>query len=805
MLRLQTVCFIRGLTTRTTPVRKFLHTKTKAQDKKRQQTKIPTSIYSVQKLINSNSLEEDSIENLFNSMELNLFMQNVTIALVNNKGKNIDKLLNFTIDKLNEISKSEIHYKSNIPITYKEIGFNDNKSFNLLYLIFELSLHKNLPIIAFTILSNIINKCIYEINDKERIDKLINIFLNQDNLLILIDLFCVNQLEKRNLKDIDNIITLISRYNLLAEKYNYKIYEFTDIQIKSIFDKASCTIVQHSKITEISSTSTLELLIREFGSIISKRVSYSISYYKKETIETETKETKETTKKENEEEEGENSYFTVEELLDRQILSKYLQFCYLLINDRCQNNDPISIFNIWTIIKPFHNKLYNAEINSETNNLSNNFYYYQTLSKMITIFSKNRRYRKLIDEIIFDLPLDSVKICPELMSSILYHCGRTRNESLGSIVGSRYDDDTINLNSLFGENGNLNILGTGEKFTSGQVHAFLSYNLKLGNKKRAMEIVEYLRNKLIGFSAIDFNEFIRSILYSDHMKLKDIEKDSNENIVWNMIISNKNEGDKSLNKFAFTTFIDYLINNMKRKNIDLNKINLIYNIINQEFSRDDIKYWNHFYMSYFKYLIRKFPLKIAKKVYENNTREISKAPGFEKIGNYGYNTNPFNEKYMDVRISMNNNLRILVIRDIYQRSDGYFKRAKELNSRDLDEAESQYIEISQWAYNELMSMGGKNKSSKNIVHNSIIVDLAKLIDRKSRQLGFQLENNVDLNDKAKSKIKIKIKDKNRILSKSERNYRIDSGEKLAIDDVTVDEDFSQTLKAANSRCRHVFR
>lgn len=751
------------------------------------------SIYTFGKLVNSGRPVEEQerhFQQLYQSMGVPLFMQNLTIAISNTENKNnLNHLLEFAYSKFDELVTT-----SNFPFTIANDTTDPiRKCDNMLGVIFQLSIEFNLPIIGYTALINIINKALHkEEYTNEQMMKLFDSLLNVQNITMLIDLLSINKSQKTNIKEIDCIVTLISRYNQLVDQLAFgSLYELTDSQIKTIIDKASFCLIEDDTVTPYA---TIELLIRELGFFISKRVSYSISYYSKEVQD-----------KKQEEKETENNVYNARELLDRQILSKYLQFCYLIIQERSKNNDPVVVYNIWSIIKPFHNKLYNATIDSENNNLTNNFYYYQTLSKIITVFSKNRRYRKLINEIIFDLPLDSVKICPELMTSILYHCGRTKNETLGSIVGSRYDDidspmDATNaedsrLKKLFGQGGDLDILGTGSKFTPGQVHAFLSYNLRIGNKKRALEIAEYLKHELIGFTDIDFNEFIRSVLYSsDQMKIKENEEEntSNGDIAWSMIYDNYTSNKNDLNKFALITYLDYLVNTIgKNENkLDMYRVNEIFQFASS-FKGD--KYWNHFYMCYFKYLNRKFPLEVTKTVYENNlARKKQNGEFFQKLADYKFTTNPFLTRFEDVRFPINDNLRCLILRDVYQRSDGYLKRAKEFKSADLNEAYEQFQDISKWVYNEIMEIQGRvnsKKHTKSIIHNSIVIDLAKTIDKKARELGFYVYKEEEGGN----------------MSNDERKYRIQMGEEVAIGDITVEDDYERSLAASRERWQYVFQ
>lgn len=739
------------------------------------------TIRTLQKAINNSksnptscSFTNDYLLNTYNDMGMPLFLQNTITSIFESSSledPGLNKLYEFTLNKLNELNfQLDNHNMS-------------NRFETLINSIFQISLKLNIHSLAYLIISHIIDKSIKFPND-ELNSRLIKSILTHTNLSLIIDIYSINRSQTRNIKEINEIFQLVHKYNKVS-----KIpYVYSDARIKSILDKSYYTLFRDVstntkppyKTIENNSNpySTLEMVIREFGSIISKRVSNSISFYKIEKSE------------------EIDDVVSISKILDRQILSKYLQFCYFVIQYRCENNDPSSIFIIWKIIKPFHNKIYNSIIDSENNNLSNNFYYYQTLSKMITIFSKNKRYRTLVNELIYDLPLDSVKICPELMSSILYHCGRTKNENLGRIVGSRYDDESTiskNLNKFFGENGNLSILGNDTKFTPGQVHAFFSYNLRLGNKERSLEIVSYLRNKLIGFNEIDFNELVRSMLYNNTIKNSNI-KASNPDLVWSMILENENDHKGHLNKYALTTYLDYLINQMNTKPLDFKRVDEVFKLAKKNTSKNYIKYWDYFFMSYFKYLNRKFPLEISQIVYINckkftlqkfnpKDKPIDQEMYFQKINDYSYLTNPFLTRYDDIRIKLSENIRMLILRDVYQRSDGYLKKAEKLQSNDLKEAREQFIKISKWVYFELMEIKETEYNNKNysIVKNNQIVDLLKAINSNARKIGFKI-NAISTNK----------------LNEDERKYRISQGENVVIDDITLEEEYDENLAESHA-------
>ena len=795
----------------------------------------------------NNKLELETISRLYNKYGLHLFLHNMIIALFERHSNNLldlqkfDVLFNFIMKKyLNNVIKDSCDYISPSFIemdleTFENLQ-GDEKLEKLLLLLLKLSLSTNSSSLAFNLMFKIIEKSQIDENFKSNI-------INKQNISTIVDLLSVSRSQSRNIKELDNIFILVSSFNKFVEKTNESLkFEFTDDQILSIIDKAKYSIEEQTQtntdlpfvsVEVISSPyTTIQQVIRQLGLIISKRVSKTVSYYVENEKENanENDINKTTVLEDNDDQEITNELgndissdlindYKVDELIDKQLLTKYLQFCYFIINERCQNNDPTAVYIIWTTIKPFHNKVYNSIINSETNNLSNNFYYYQTVSKVITLFSKNKRYSSLVTDLIYDLPLDSVKVCPELMSTIIYHCSRTNNKSLASIVISRYDKisqvksndttKTLNIQELFGQGGDLTILGTGEKFTAGQTHALLAYNLKIGNNKLVLKIIEYLKHKLIGFTASDFNEIIKSVLRNEKVNDNDNENDNdNDNdkkmdkkeIAWEMIHNNFLSHEPELNKYAIVTYVDHIVTESLGKNEPLNmkRINEIYELMELHYSKKDVKFWNHFNMVYFKYIIRKYPINIAKIVYLNNKKftkqsnflnkssiDIEQICYFQKVDEYGFYNNPFNTHFNDVRINLNVSLRLMILRDFYQQCDGYFKRAKSLNSVDLDDARIQLNEFADWIYKELIEINyNENNENLKSLNKLLIIDLLRTTNKKSRKIGINI-GDYQANEKKNEK-------KNNI-SDSERKYRIEQGEKFPIGEITLKEEFDESL------------
>ena len=752
-------------------------------------------------------IERKRIEDTFDNMEIPLLMQNIAMTLVNCGDEKLLKkqeLLKYVTKKLNSLAIGRIDYtlgNSLEPIVAE--SYSVELYDQLLDVTFQLSLNMGLTSVSESLMLGTINRF-------KRLS-FIPSLLDLRNVELLVEMYTVIHSQSRNVKDINNIFIIVGKYNELMKLLRKKRFQFTDRQIKAIIDKAYSTLFEEQSTATVKpfpSTSnyapphsTIELLIRRFGEIISSRVSKSISYYQPNDFIKKDRE--------NESSSGSPEDFDFQEIMDRQLLNKYLQFCYYVIHARCSHNDPTNVYIIWTIIKPFHNKIYNSIINSETNNLSNNFYYYQTISRMIRLFSKNKRYRGLINELIYDLPLDSVKVCPELMASILYHCGRSNNQSLASIVGSRYDDSTqveqgdkklrLNMQKLFGQGGDLNILGTGEKFTHGQVRAFLAYSLRIGDRKSALQIMDYCRFKMIQFTDIDFNELVRSVLYSENSFMKENKAENEIDLArrgetaWDMIEANVKSNDHPLNKYALITYLDFMINTslISKTDLDLARVDDVYKLASTHVMRNDTKYWNHFNMSYLKYVIRKYPLKIAQSIY-NNCKKFTnqrKQPVedkcdtegqlmyFQQLEEYGYQRNPFITPFMEVRFNMNEDLQVNILRDIYQQSTSYQTRAKNLASVDLEDAKREFKELSRWVYDELMEINHNvHHVNKRVTHKSIVIDLIRTINSRSNKIGFKLTpyGNAVTHKK---------------MSDSEKEYRINLGEQIAIGGVSLEDDF----------------
>ena len=126
---------------------------------------------------------------------------------------------------------------------------------------------------------------------------------------------------------------------------------------------------------------------------------------------------------------------------------------------------------------------------------------------------------------------------------------------------------------------------------------------------------------------------------------------------------------------------------------------------------------------------------------------------------------------------MNEDLQVNILRDIYQQSTSYQTRAKNLASVDLEDAKREFKELSKWVYDELMEINHNvHHVNKRVTHKSIVIDLIRTINSRSNKIGFTLTpyGNAVTHKK---------------MSDSEKEYRINLGEQIAIGGVSLEDDF----------------
>lgn len=470
-----------------------------------------------------------------------------------------------------------------------------------------------------------------------------------------------------------------------------KDFQLSEVQIKRIIDKAQI-LLESSKINDtIDGKFTLfEGICKYIGDHVVKKVDYSISYIHPENME----DIKNIGYKKGNGS-GLNRLLTPKESLDRQLMFKYLHFAYNIIHWAVSKDDPSTVYRIWKMIQPFHNKIYNVSIDLPTNNYINNMFYYSTLSKTITILSKNKRYLPLIEQIIRNLPVESVKVSTELMTALIYHCARTGNETLENILIYQYNGD-----------GDGDGIQEEIKYSEEQLHALFSSSIRWGRWERAKEIAGLIQT-IGSINATDFNELIKSVLSNgenpiikwEQQKGQIKETNSTDNLIqrtnlaWSMIQQNK-----PFSKPAFLTYLHHLVKNSQLIESRKTQLDEIYNTGLQW--ANDKNWWDSFHLSFFSYL-RKFPLMDTVELYLRNTND----PILISLEN----GNPFANEIANVRFEMSDNLKRLALRNIHLR--GCIEKS----------------EVASWAWDELVTLrqgyAGEYFTAANDVSTDLIRDM----------------------------------------------------------------------------------
>lgn len=465
---------------------------------------------------------------------------------------------------------------------------------------------------------------------------------------------------RKDRSELIELFQVVNIYNSVVGKASKdgaswpQAFRFSQVEIITILNKVS-SLNEDVKVTE--------LVMREIGHSMSVLAS-SLPIYGGSADETTTK-----------------------SLNLTQILHHYLFFCYRYIEDRIRNNDAGAVYSAWTILAPFHNKLLNSVVDSPNNNRLNDYYYYAVLSRMITMFSKNIRYRELVNGLIASLPIDAVKICPSLMTTLLYHCARTHNRKLSDILLLQYDENTLGLPT---------------KYTTGQMYALLWMALSCKNFQRAREIIKYMKDQLIDFSPVEFNQLVCATLRSD---MPDAEESS-----WQMITGKA--GYEA--QYAYITYLNYMIDH---DSMDFAKIEYMFGNATKSVDKKYRRFWNYWDVTYFKYIGRKFGCQTAIEVYENCTA----GNAFKTLADFQYNIDPFTSRLSKVRMPLDVKVRPLIVRDIFQLA---YKQRTDYPRRKL------------WCQLQMKKLG--------ISDRSIIADFSKTIAKRSRKAVF--ENRPDTND-----------------------------------------------------------
>ncbi|KAG7717817.1 hypothetical protein KL949_003091 [Ogataea haglerorum] len=488
--------------------------------------------------------------------------------------------------------------------------------------------------------------------------------LNYHNISLYIDLMCVKH-PQTDVQDLKQMFRIVSLYDMAVTKHNSReikqipLYPFTSSQITAILEKASS-----SKSTD---TELCGLVIRELGSKLAGNGEL-FSHYSSNT---------------------DNK--TMTEIGYQNSVDEFLSFCYKFIEDRVSRKDPAAVYRTWRIIEPFHNVFYNSALDSMNNNPQNGYYYYHVMSKIVSCFSKNKRYRHMVDKLVMNLPIEAIKVSPELMASLIYHSARTGNFNLGNILMDQYTDDTLGLPTRFSPN---------------QLSALLALSLKEGKYDRAQEILKFAKDNLVRFDAIEFNELVRAALNDK----------SNASAAWSMILA----ANAKTARYAYNSYVTHMMDTNK---MDFDKLKYMYDHAIAGVSEKDANFWDYWTLNYFKYIHRKYGYRTGMAIY---MRSVSEDRIFDGLDHYKYKPNPYLSRHTNVTLRLSDATRPFVLRDIFQLAVSEYKRAVKAKE-DYTVKKEAVKAVSLWCYQEYKQLGFRE--------SDVATDLIRTINKKSRRVG----------------------------------------------------------------------
>ncbi|KAG7912188.1 hypothetical protein KL906_000392 [Ogataea polymorpha] len=540
-----------------------------------------------------------------------------------------------------------------------------DKPINVMVAIYRMAIFLNLPPLA----AQIIRETVWQ-SFQTATGPFLEL-LNYHNISLYIDLMCVKH-PQTDAQDLRQVFRVVSLYDMAVTKHNSKeikqipLYPFTSSQITAILEKAS---------SKGADTELCRLVIRELGS----KLAGNGELFSRYSSNTDTK--------------------TMTEIGYQNSVDEFLSFCYKFIEERASRKDAAAVYSTWMVIEPFHNVFYNSALDSMNNNPQNGYYYYHVMSKIVSCFSKNKRYRHMVDKLVMNLPVEAIKVSPELMAAFIHHSARTGNFKLGNILMNQYTDDTLGLPTRFSPN---------------QLSALLALSLREGKYDRAQEILKFAKDNLVRFNAIEFNELVRAALHDK----------SNATAAWSMILA----ANVKTARYAYNSYVTHMMDTDK---MDFNKLKYIYDLAIAGVSEKDANFWDYWTLNYFKYIHRKYGFRAGMAIY---IRCVSEDRVFDGLDYYKYHPNPYLTRHNKVTLRLSDETRPFIIRDIFQRAVADYKRAVKAN-QDYTMEKQALKEVSLWCLHECKMLGLKD--------SDVATDLIKTINKKSRRVGSDRSQNGD--------------------------------------------------------------
>ncbi|GMG25718.1 unnamed protein product [Ambrosiozyma monospora] len=474
----------------------------------------------------------------------------------------------------------------------------------------------------------------------------------------IIDRYLVSQRFKH--KNLQTIFKLASEYSLLVTRINNEnrlpripAFRFSLGQVSKIIQLLTSELS--------SSNETRPELIKEYNLSAVKELGYSLTLL----------EPSETSRSD------EAKYYSV--------LSGYLSFCYAQI-DQMLGKDTASVYIIWNIISPFHTTLYDPKMNFSDKKVLSGYYYFEVASSIIREFTKNHRYRCFIPDIIKALPINAVRIFPQLMITLLEYCADVNNFELGDLLIAQFSKA-----ELFEEIG----LEDRPKMLS----SLLKLSLAQGDFEKVKQIMDFAKTNYVTLTKNDFKEIVSSSLKT------------NPKSVWDLIL----QTEPRIAAPACITYLNYMISS---RVIDFSKVEHIYDMAIRALPSND-PFFYFFNSLYCKYLISKFPLQVVMNVYDDSLLN-RKQKTFKTLESYNYHQNPFLTRCEKVHLSkLYDSNKVAIVRNIY--CTAYKKCQKAGSPEEYNEATSELKFVTAWVVIRLRDLG--------FTYQSIKVDLINLISK----------------------------------------------------------------------------
>jgi len=498
------------------------------------------------------------------------------------------------------------------------------------------------------------------------------VLLNSRNIHDIVRMLSVRD-PSRDREDLTRIFLVVSQYNKdfhLTDRFSY-----SGMEIVAILDKAT-PFTERTNFTA-AQVELAETVIREMGVATMELIEKQVT----------------------------RKYKGTSRMVCFEVLHHYLSYCYKYIGGRIFFNDGGSVYNTWCSIKPFHNRVYNADIKSPNNNELNGYYYYGILASIISFFSKNERYRPMVIQLIKELPIDSVKIAPGLMTAMVNYSIRMKNAELIQFLLSQYSEDTLGLRT---------------KYTASQMASMLKLSLASKDFTRARKLMSFMEKNLLTCPPLEFNELIIATL-------KSCIKDKEQN-AWDMI----RQRSAKVAKYAYISFLNYMIDHDSK--MDFDNTEYIFRKAVASIDTSESHFWDYWHLSYMKYIDRKYTTRQSIQVYQNCIKSAEST--FKTLSDFEYKQNPFCTRMEKVRMPLSISVRPLIIRDIFKvaltRTVSQENEPKSgTGNSHLRVSRTELKEVRKWCISEFEKLG--------ISKDSIRIDLQKSISKDSRAIGFDLD------------------------------------------------------------------